>query len=213
MPRPSCGIALVLFAALLAGQAEASVLESTNMTGWGLVIGPGVLAPQLNLRFAVSDSANVCWLSSPSCLVLLDQALTPADIGRTFAITAVSNLDFPNIAATLTDGQDNMWSFSQFTNLNGGVGRAVSPGPPGVGPDFIGFTVTEVDLKINNLLFDQVLLPSSLTTWDVFTEVHPDVTITVQGNSVPEPNTSAVLLAGIGVLSLSAKMAARRASN
>ena len=212
MQRRTCGIAFILVAGLLAGQAQASVLESTNMTGWGLVIGQGVLAPQLNLRFAISDSSNVCWISSPSCLVLLDQVLTPADVGRTFAITSLSDPAFPTIAATLTDGLDNMWSFSQFTNLNGGVGRAVSPGPLG-GPDFIGFSVTEVDLTINHLVFDQVLLPSSLTTWDVFTEVHPDVTITVQGNSVPEPNTWPILLAGIGVLTLSAKMAARRASN
>jgi hypothetical protein len=191
----------------------AGVLGSVNVTGWSLVIGEGVLSPELNLRFAVSDSGgSVCWISSPpSCYVLLDQVLTPADIGKTFVITGVSNPDFQGIAAALTDGIDNEWSFSQFSNPNGGVGMPVSAAfPNGGGPDFSGDTVTEVDLTINDLIFRQVTLPSSLTTFDIFTEAAPDVTISVQGSDVPEPATLPLLIAGSAILPLFRKMAAHR---
>jgi hypothetical protein len=190
----------------------AGVLGSVNVTGWGLVIGQGVLSPELNLRFAVSSSGgSVCWISSPpSCYVLLDQVLTSADIGKTFVITGVSNPDFQGIVATLTDGLDNEWSFSQFSNLNGGIGFPVSAAfPNGGGPDFLGDTVTEVDLTINDLIFRQVTLPSSLTTFDTFTEATPDVTISVQGSDVPEPRPLPLLMAGSAILSLFRKMTAR----
>jgi hypothetical protein len=196
----------------LSGPSMAGVLGSVNVTGWSLVIGEGVLSPSLNLRFAVSASGgSVCWISSPpSCYVLLDQVLTPADIGETFVITAVSNPDFQGIVTTLTDGIDNEWSFSQFSNLNGGIGFPVSAAfPNGGGPDFLGDTVTEVDLTINDLVFRQVTLPSSLTTFDVFTEARPDVTISVQGSNVPEPRPLPLLMAGSAILSLFRKMTAR----
>jgi hypothetical protein len=203
------GIVFLVFS----GLSVAGVLGSANVTGWSLVIGQGVLSPVLNLRFAVSDSGgSVCWISSPpSCYVLLDQVLTPADIGKTFKITAVSDPDFQGVAATLTDGIDNEWSFSQFSNPNGGIGFPVSAAfPNGGGPDFLGYTVTEVDLTINDLVFQQVTLPSSLTTFDIFTEARPDVTISVQGSAVPEPGPLPLLIAGSAILSLFRKMATKR---
>jgi hypothetical protein len=202
-------LAVILLA--LSGPCAAGVLGSVNVTGWGLVIGQGVLSPVLNLRFAVSDrGGSVCWISSPpSCYVLLDQVLTPADIGTTFKITAASDPDFQGVAATLTDGADNEWSFSQFSNLDGGIGFPVSAAfPNGGGPDFLGYTVTEVDLTIDDLVFQQVTLPSSLTTFDIFTEAKPDVTISVQGSALPEPGTLTLLIGGSAILPLFRKMAA-----
>ena len=111
----------------------------------------------------------------------------------------------------MTDGIDNEWSFSQFSNLNGGIGFPASAAfPNGGGPDFLGDTVTEVDLTINDLIFQQVTLPSSLTTFDIFTEARPDVTISVQGSAVPEPGTSPRPIAASAILWLFRKMAAKR---
>ena len=197
---------------VLSGPSIAGVLGSVNATGWGLVIGQGELQPVLNLRFAVSDTGgNVCWISSPpSCYVLLDQVLTPDDIGKTFKISTASDPDFQSIAATLTDGVDNEWSFSQFSNLNGGVGLPVSAAfPNGGGPDFLGDAITEIDLTVNDLVFRQVLLPSSLTTFDIFTEARPDVTISVQGNDVPEPRPLPLVIACSGIFLFFRKLAPR----
>jgi hypothetical protein len=142
---------------------------------------------------------------------MLDQVLTPADIGRTFKISAISDPEFQGIATTLTDGIDNEWSFSQFSNLNGGIGFAVSAAfPNGGGPDFLGYNLTEVDLTINDLVFQQVTLPSGLTTYDIFTEARPDVTVTVQGSGVPEPGSLSLLIAGPAVLSLFTKLVAKK---
>ena len=179
-----------------AGFCEGAVLGSMNASDGGLVLGRGVLGPELNLRFTLSDSQGPCWIPSPpSCYVLLDQRLTPADIGKTFAITGASNADFGGAAASLTDGAENLWGFSIFPTPGGAIGIPVSQFfPNGGGPDFRGYTISEVDLTIDNLLFYQVNLPTGWDTFGVFTVVQPSVTITVQGSAVPEPDTRALLL-------------------
>ena len=76
--------------------------------------------------------------------------------------------------------------------------------PPGGGPDFAGNMITEIDLTFNDLTFRQVQLPVSFVpiVFGPFTEADLDVTITVQGNEVPEPWSAPLVAAALVVLAL-----------
>jgi hypothetical protein len=194
---------LVNRAALLAAvmmspvSLAAGTLGSVNISGVGLVTGQGVLPPQLPLQFSLAgDSPFSCWSSSTSCVVLLDQVLTPADIGSVFSFDP-STAGFPAAAGFLTDGILDMWGLS-LTGVQGGIGVSDSSMlPPGSAPDFIGYAVTEIDLTLNDLVFSQVQLPVSNNpiTFGTFTQATLDITITAQGAPTPEPRSTLMLLA------------------
>ena len=66
-----------------------STLSTFRDHGFGFVLGRGVLPSQIPLRFALNGDmiANLCTVPSPYCIVLLNQVLTPADIGSVFRLT------------------------------------------------------------------------------------------------------------------------------
>jgi hypothetical protein len=65
--------------------------------------------------------------------------------------------------------------------------------PPG-STDFAGNILSEIDLTINNLSFSVVQLPTGVpATLQPFTQATFDLTITVQGSSVPEPHSALLI--------------------
>jgi len=178
--------------------ANGTVLGTLHNAGIGFVLGQGELPFQLPLQFALAGDmgGTPCWVASPSCIVLLDHVLTAADIGTVFHFNP-SSPGFAAAASFLTDGIDDEWSFSLIGG-SGGSGLPVSEMfSPGLGPDFVGDKISEIDLSVNNLSFSFVSLPagpiSNPGLMATFTQAQLDMTITVQGTPVPEPPTALLI--------------------
>lgn len=166
----------------------AATLSSIRGSGFGLVIGQGVLPPVLPLQFALAGNAQgtPCFVPSASCVALFDLNLTASDIGSTFAFGPSDN-GFASVSDFLTTGVGNEWSFALSNNPGGAVGLGpVSP--------LSGDTISQIDLTVNNLTFSQVQLPGP-SGFETFTQAELDVTATVLGAEAPEPRFRLLLAA------------------
>src|SRR5271167_2266915 len=110
---------LILWTAILAvpvSTRASTILGSVVLANDGLILGQGVLPPQLPLLFAVSvDTPNPCFAVSPTCLAIVDQTLTAADIGTTFVFDQ-SSPGFASVASFLTDGIGDEFEFALSAN-------------------------------------------------------------------------------------------------
>src|SRR5438128_96520 len=115
---------LLLLASFVAApfSISAAILGELNVIGFGLLIGRGGLQPEVSLSFGLSvdTPGSPCFNPSLSCIVLLDQVLTPSDVGTIFRFTN-SSPGFVSAAHFLTDGIDDEWSFFR-SGSGGGVG-------------------------------------------------------------------------------------------
>lgn len=168
---------------------QAATLNSITASGFGLVIGPGVLPPELPLQFAfeAGSPAEGCFAPSASCIFLFDSDLTNSDIGSTLTF-GPSDAGFTAAANLLTGTTENEWAFSAASNAGGDV--SFGPIPP-----LTGDTITGIDLTINNLTFSQVQLSTGLSTVGTFTQAELDATVTILGTEAPEPRLTFIVAA------------------
>jgi hypothetical protein len=138
------------------------------------------------------------------------QVFSTADVGRTFTATSASS-GFEDFAARLTNGTDEMLRVQTviYYIRNGQTLYAgeslqdyheyeVQKYVEGHGPDFFGYTISRIDLQINELSFAS---PGSDPNGDRrWSESVHDFTYNIYGSVVPEPGT--VSLLGLGALAL-----------
>jgi len=111
-----------------------------------------------------------------------------------------SSPGFASVASFLTDGIGDEFEFALSANAGGGFGDSLSNLFPNLNrPDFAGDVISEIDLTVNNLSFQQIQLPISNVPvmFGTFTEANPDLTITVQGSQAPEPSFAIPVAAGL----------------
>ncbi len=143
---------LLVFLAVAAIPANAGVIwEETTSTVQGGPFG-GIFPPLASsVTFGLSVGSG-CAFGVP-CYGIFDLTLTAADIGHSFTANALTNPDFANIAATLTNGiNDQVGEFHHFSFDSTGSSSEQNYFFNGTGgPDFAGYNISALVLTINSL--------------------------------------------------------------
>ena len=147
--------------------------------------------PDFTLSFAIQTNVNYSDRVS-----LFEVHWTTNDIGATLTATSATNSRFDIFAAKMTDGNTNelyytlslpsvtvLWSFDEPS--------AYFNGEPGSPADLQGNQIDSISLKLNSLSL------SSGTPEDPYVLFTYNLTLSAQGQAIPEPATWSLLVVGV----------------
>ncbi len=183
---------------------QAAQLGTADLNPGGGIGAPNAIRGNVKLTLSIEDNPNV---SSPIIqprINLSSIPITTADIGRTFTVTLQQEPNFNNFASLLTDGRRSTVllsvSFLIENDLPAGFGIGLNETSftgSGVGAvDFFGNTIDSLDLRLNSLdTFQSVQRASQTLIPTTFSNISVGTTLTINGQPVPEPDSSIGILA------------------
>lgn len=128
--------------------------------------------------------------------------VTPADVGRTFTVTADTDSDFNGFVSFLTDGKPDGMQLNTGSGASGssGGGLGVSGNLFGGSPDLAGNKIDSISMRINSFTLNSPgINPNGDGKW---TDQSFDATLIVEGEplnqhsatDVPEPSSTLGML-------------------
>lgn len=182
-------IAAVLFMLSAAAHSAWVTADFSHSSGYGGIGYQDTGYFGLGYYDSLNGVADVMW----------NVAVTSSDVGQTFSLTPGSN-GFYLLSQNLTNGIDEDLAYGDGeANASDLYFHDMESDLFGTNPDFSGLTITNIDLIINNITFDQYLNGQG----NEWTDVFYDVTYVVTATTVPIPAAAWLFgsaLAGLGWL-------------
>ena len=198
-------LAMVVTVLSCAGYSNATVLGTIEYNRAGSGFGEFS-----NMDFSIGYPIEMCkeggYVLGIDLSTSLSWNVTEADIGKTFFASADTHENFDNFTYLLTNGIDNGLFLPDNHSIFVGI-----PGPiesestliSGIqgGVDFEGYTIDSIALTVNELFFeydpDGGIISNRGTTQYAY-----DITYSINGEMIVNPEPATVFLLGLGGLAL-----------
>lgn len=194
-----------LFKFSVAASAAAFATLGVVSTTQAAILGGGTLTneagfaeilrkPQFSLEIEQLNSLGLVVESTP----IFRTQLTNSAIGTPFTITPQNTSNFERVETLLTNGEADQLAF----RLTGQLGKSTSAGgfesffTQDEATDFEGFFINRLTVTVNS--FDADIPGSDPNNDDIWTDYRAQYSFKVAGEPVPEPSSTAGLLATLG---------------